>query len=142
MNPGTRADHDQFCRNEGWELVRDARGRAVAHHVTYELALNDGSILRTRISRPVNKKAYGVHLWKAILREQLVVTEDEFWACVNDRVLPDRGQADQTVPDEALPASLVHQLIHVARVPEDVVKTMSLEQAVARMTEHWSHPPA
>lgn len=140
MNAGTRVDHNQFCLNEEWELVRDARGRAVGHHVTYELPLRDGNIQRTRISHPVNKQTYGPRLWKTILRDQLEVTEEEFWACVKDKQLPDRGQDEDETPEEALPAGLVYQLIHVAGVPEDEVKTMTLEQAVARMTAHWSKP--
>lgn len=140
MNAGTRADHNQFCLNEEWELVRDAQGRPVRHHITYELALPDGNTLRTRVSRPANKTVYGPSLWKTILRDQLDVTEAEFWACVKEGQLPNRGQSDDEIPEAALPAGLVYQLIHVAQVPEAEVKTLTLEQAMAVMTEHWSKP--
>jgi len=140
VNAGTRADHNRFCLNEEWELVRDAQGREVRHHVTYELALADGRILRTRISRPVKKVTYGAQLWKTILRDQLCVAEAEFWACVNNKVKPDRGDAPEQ-PEHALPAQLVFQLIHEAHVPEDEVAKMSLEQAVGAMTRHWATPP-
>lgn len=138
MNAGTRVDHNQFCLYEGWELVRNARGGAVAHHVTYELTLRDGTILRTRISHPVNKETYGVSLWKAILRDQLVVTEEQLWACLRNKQLPDRGQDDDDTPEKALPASLAYQLIHEAGVPEAQVATMTLADAMVVMTEHWS----
>lgn len=140
MNAGTRVDHDQFCRIEKWDQVRDARGRAVGHHVTYELLLADGTRLRTRISHPVNKDTYGPRLWKTILREQLVVTEDEFWACVKDRQVPDRGQSDDEAPAGALPAALVYQLIHHAAVPEAEVAQMTLPAAMDVMTRYWSRP--
>lgn len=140
MSAGTRVDHNQFCLNEQWTMVRDARGRAVSHHVTYELPLHDGRILRTRISRPVNKDTYGPRLWKTILNDQLVVIEAEFWACVKDKQLPDRGPDDDT-PAKTLPASLVYQLIHEAGVPEPDVATMTLTDAMAVMTEYWSKPP-
>lgn len=140
MNAGTRVDHNRFCLNEEWTLVRGARGREVRHHVTYELDLPDGRVLRTRVSRPVQKVVYGVDLWKAILREQLCVTEDEFWACVKSKVKPDRGGGSVEPPPQSLPASLVHQLIHQAGVPEEQVATMTLKEAVKAMTAHWSEP--
>lgn len=127
-----------------WELVRDAKGRPVGHHITYELKLHDGRVLRTRVSRPANKTTYGPGLWKAILSKQLDVTEVEFWAGVKHRhrhrQRPERGQPQVDTAEATLPAGLVHQLIHVARVPEDEVKKLTLEQAVAVMAEHWSTP--
>lgn len=111
------------------------------HHVTFELALHDGRILRTRISRPVNTTTYGPGLWRAILREQLHVSEDEFWVCVNDKQVPDRGQGLPEPSEAALPAGLVYQLIHVAGVAEDDVRSMTLAHALSVLTEHWSQPP-
>ncbi|GAB2737121.1 hypothetical protein [Nocardioides pakistanensis] len=140
MNAGTRVDHNQFCINDKWEKVRDARGREVRHHVTWELALGDGRILRTRISRPLKKETYGPTLWRRILRDQLEVTEEEFWACVTEGVRPDRGVHDDQVPQNALPAQLVYQLIHQAGISEDEVARMTLQQATAAMAAYWSTP--
>lgn len=117
----------------------DSRGREVGHHVTWELSLADGRVLRTRISHPVNKKAYGPALWKTILRDQLEVTEAEFWACIKDAVRPDRGHAVELPPD-ALPAQLVNQLIRQAGVAEHEVARMSLPQALEALAAHWSTP--
>lgn len=140
-NPGRRRDHNRFCEIEGWTLVRNARGKAVGHHVTYELELPDGQILRTRISRPVNHATYGPNLWSAILGPaQLRVSEAEFWACVHNREPPDRGASTPTPPDKALPADLVYRLITVVGVPEEQVAAMNREEAIAAMTEHWSKP--
>ena len=58
----------------------DARGGKVIHYITYELPLFDGRRLRTRVWRPADNTTYGPSLWKAILRDRLEVTEDEFWA--------------------------------------------------------------
>ncbi|HET7326151.1 MAG TPA: hypothetical protein VFJ14_02580 [Nocardioidaceae bacterium] len=140
-NPGSRADHDKFCRVEGWSEVRNARGKAVQHHITYELRLSDGRVLRARVSRPANTKTYGSGLWGAILTDQLCVTEEQFWACVNDSELPNRGEDEDELAGNALPAQLVFQLIHVARIPEEQVAEMSLDEAVAAMTTYWSRPP-
>ena len=112
----------------------------MAHHLTFELALPDGRVLRTRISRPPDGTAYGRNLWHHILRDQLDVTEPEFWACVQDGVRPDRGADDGGVPAGALPASLVHQLIHVAGVPEREIEGLTLDVAVEIMSAVWSRP--
>ena len=67
----TRADHEKFCRIEGWTSVRNARGSETNHHVTYELALPDGNVLRTRVSHPIDRSDYGPALWSHVLRDQL-----------------------------------------------------------------------
>lgn len=137
--PGSRRDHNRFCQLEGWTEVRNGRGRKVGHHITYELTLPDGHILRTRISGPPNTETYGPRLWAQVL-DQLQVTEAEFWACVSDRKLPDRGAPGGDAPANALPADLVYQLIHVVGVPEDEVATITLERALEAMRAHWSRP--
>lgn len=114
----------------------NAKGRPVAHHVTLELVLHDGRILRTRISRPVDRTTYGPSMWSHILRDQLEVTADEFWACVQDGLLPDRGA--QVVPEHALPASLVFQLMREIGLTADEVGAMTKDQAVARMQTFWT----
>lgn len=133
----TRADHDAFCRTEGWSLVRDARGGTVKHHRTYELALPDGRILRTRISRPVDKSGYGPAIWQHILRDQLAVDEGTFWACVKDGAKPRRGPV-HVAPAESIPAGVVFQLIHKAGVPEAEVARLSRDEAIARLQEFWA----
>jgi hypothetical protein len=130
-----RKDHEAFCTAEGWQRVRDARGRTGTHHVTYELALPDGRILRTRISHPVDRSGYGTSLWSHILRDQLQVTEGEFWACVRENIKPDRGVPEP--PAAALPADLVHMLITRAGLSEAEVAAMSKDQAVARLQRYW-----
>jgi hypothetical protein len=132
----TREAHDAFCRTEGWHLVRNARGQTGTHHVTYELHLHDGRILRTRISHPVNRETYGERLWSHILRDQLDVDEPTFWACARDGTKPDRGAPEP--PPEALPADLVHLLLTRVRLSEAEVAGMSKEEAVARMQRYWA----
>ena len=135
-----RERHDRFCVVEGWERVRDARGRTGTHHVTYELLLHDDRILRTRISHPVNRTVdrtvYGAALWSHILRDQLVVTEGEFWDGVIDGKLPDRGIPSS--PKESLPADLVHLLLHRVGLSEAAVSELTKEDAVARLQRYWT----
>jgi len=132
----TREHHDRFCCVEGWERVRDARGRTGTHHVTYEFYLVDGRVLRTRVSHPVDRSTYGASMWRHILRDQLEVAEGEFWACVLDGTLPDRGVPQP--PAESLPAELVHLLINRVGLAEDVVAKMDKGEAVARLQRYWA----
>jgi len=132
----TREDHGAFCKADGWQPVRDARGKTGTHHVTYELELHDGRILRTRISHPVNRDTYGPSIWAHILRDQLDVDEAAFWGCVQDGTKPDRGEPE--LPAGALPADLVHLLLTRVHLTEAEIAAMSVDQAVARMQRYWA----
>ena len=139
-SPGSRQDHDRFCQVEQWSEVRNARGKKVGYHITYELELPDGRMLRTRVSRQANNTTYGASLWNAILTEQLCVSEQEFWECVSNRNPPKRGFAAAETQGSALPAQLVHQLIHDLGVPEREIVGMTLERATELMVAFWSQP--
>lgn len=132
----TPKDHETFCRTEGWRPVRDARGRTGTHHVTFEFDLPDGGVARARVSHPADRTDYGRSLWTHILRDQLLVSEEEFWTCVCDGVAPDRGRVVES-PD-ALPAELVHLLIHRVGLRDDEVAAMSRRQAVERIQRYWT----
>lgn len=132
---GGRDDHEKFCLTERWELVTNARGKPVRHHATYRLILQDGRILRTRISRPVDRTTYSSSIWNHILQDQLEVGEDEFWACVDDGTLPARGMA--ATPASAIPLALVWQLTRTVGMNERDVARMTKEQAVQAINDYW-----
>lgn len=132
----TRKDHERFCQVEQWNPVRDARGRTGTHHVTFELTLPDGRVLRTRISHPMDRNSYGPSLWRHILRDQLQVSEPEFWACAHDGVLPDRGTYE--TPPGALPAEVVHLLLSRVGLDATAVGQMTKEEAITRLQKFWT----
>lgn len=105
-------------------------------HVTCELHLHDGRILRTRISHPVNRDTYGPRIWAHILRDQLDVDQAAFWTCVQDGIKPSRGIPE--LPAGALPADLVHLLLTRVRLSEAEVAAMTKDQAIARMQQYWA----
>lgn len=132
--PATRKDHETFCVTEGWVRRTTATGRTGTHHVNYELTLPDGRVLLTRISHPVDRSDYGARLWSHILRDQLAVTEDEFWQCVNDRVAPNRGgEPTPGAQPAGIPVGVAAVLIEQFHVPEAEVRSMTKEQAIERM---------
>lgn len=136
----SRRDHVRFCQREGWQEVRNARGKKVRHHITYELVLSSGAILRTRISRPANNDTYGPRLWSSILADQLCVSEAEFWDCLTNGVVPVRERLSSIASAHAIPAALAYQLLHVVGLPEEHVAALTKDEAISIMQEHWSRP--
>ncbi|RZT14713.1 hypothetical protein EV649_5489 [Kribbella sp. VKM Ac-2569] len=134
--PATRTDHENFCITEGWAERKRATGKRGTHHVNYEFALPDGRILYTRISHPVDRTGHGPSIWSHILRDQLAVTAEEFWACVEDKVLPDRQELQ--VPAETIPVGIVRVLIVEAHVPEAQVQAMTKAEAIQRLAEFYT----
>lgn len=131
----TRADHKKFVETEGWQLLKNVRGNK-GDHYRYSLEV-DGDVLYTRISHPLSaKEPYGNDLWAHILRDQLKVAEDEFWACVKDGKPPQRSQPKRP-PGEPVPPDVIWQLIHKVGVPEDDVRTMSKLEAVERLRRYY-----
>jgi len=80
-------------------------------------------------------------MWRHILTEQLDVSQEEFWACVDDGQPPRRGAPDMPAQDASIPASLVYQLIHDVGLSEGEISRLTRAEAIARMQAHWSRPP-
>ena len=116
--------------------MRDTRGRTGTHHVTYELVLDDGRVVRTRVSHPPDRTGYGPSLWAHLLRDQLGVSEEAFWACVRQGRPPDRGR--RPAPADALPAEVAHLLIVKVGLPERDVAAMTKTEALARLQRFWA----
>jgi len=134
--PATREDHDQFCVTEQWALVRGASGKPVKHHRTYELPLWDGRILRTRISKPIDKSDYAPSMWAHILREQLQVAAAVFWACVNDGTVPDRGKPKPVDIKKAVPLHLREEL-RKFDVPDGEILSLDAAGAARLLAEKY-----
>jgi hypothetical protein len=120
---------------EGWTAVRKADGKKVKHHVTYELELPDGRVLRTRISPPPNKQTYGTALWSHILRDQLAVDDATFWTCARDGVRPHRGQPEPV--GETIPADLVQLLKRRMHLTDAEIADMSKREAIEAANRFW-----
>lgn len=137
----TRRDHERFCVVEGWDRRRDAQGKSGTDHVRFEFVLPDGRILYTRVSHSADRSGYGAQLLAHILRDQLDVTELEFWSCVQDGQKPDRG-AQVVAAGEAIPLGVAQALIQVFHIPEDEVMAMTKDEAVQRLVKGYSQPEA
>jgi hypothetical protein len=81
---------------------------------------------------------YSEELWQTILREQLQVTEEQFWACVIEGTRPEHGIV--TKPGsaaETIPANIVHTL-QVNGLTDAEITALGRDGAIKRAQEIWS----
>lgn len=60
----------RYCERDGWELYKET------DHYFYRKFLNDGRILRTKVSKGTGE--IHRHLWQEILKRQLETTQEHF----------------------------------------------------------------
>lgn len=133
----TRRDHQRFAVLEGWAEVRDARGRTGSHHITCELVLETGEVLRTRISHSPDRSEYGPSIWAHILPDQLKVTESVFWDVLTTGEPPQRpGPA--TLRREPLPTDMIWQLRNRVGLDDAAVAELSLQEATERLARYYT----
>ena len=63
-------DLKRYCERDGWELYKET------DHYFYRKILDDGSILRTKVSKGTGE--IRGHLWREILKKQLQTTIEHF----------------------------------------------------------------
>jgi hypothetical protein len=125
----TFGDLKTFVEHDGWtEEPNLARGRARTGDLRrYRKDLPDGTILRTKVSHSLRDEI-GIDLFKHILRDQLRVTEGQFWDVVRGRTT--ELAAAPPAQAETVPGWLVQRLLTV-RLREDVVRAMTADEARA-----------
>lgn len=131
MRPLRHADHRRFVETEGWVKKATATaGSKTGDHWRYTLRLATGEYLYTRVSHG-RGSINDPDLVATIFREQLQVSEADFYRCVNDRVLPPRPAPDvPATPAEGLDAKLVMNLIRRVGLTQAEVAQLSKAEAV------------
>ena len=130
----TFGDLKTYVERDGWtEEPNLARGKKrVGDHWRYRKEQPDGTARRTKVSHAVRDEI-GATLFHRILREQLGVDEERFWAVV-------RGLSEERAsPVEAprtTPGWLVQLLIFTAGHPEEQVRAMTPEEANAAWVDY------
>jgi hypothetical protein len=130
----TFRDLRTYVNNDRWtEEPNLARGRRrTGDHRRYFRDLPDGTRLRTKVSHD-ERAEIGPDLFHRILRDQLRVTEDQFWAVVRGRFSAD---AELLTPIEPIPGWLVTRLIFSVGLSEENVARMTVEEAQAAWIEY------
>ncbi|MFI4971208.1 MAG: hypothetical protein ACHP7H_00895 [Hyphomicrobiales bacterium] len=137
--PLAHSDHKKFVEIEGWTKKGTVSGAGKSgDHFRYSLRLNTGEILYTRVSHgsgSINDPS----LVASILREQLRVSEQDFYRCVNDGTLPPRPAPDDLeAPVEGLDAKLVRNLINKVGLSQPEVAAINKAEAVERWLKYLS----
>src|SRR5262249_9277618 len=101
-----------------------------------ELSLPDGRTLRTRVSHPPNRTAYGPSMWAHILRDQLCVDEATFWAAVRQGVQPPRVHA--AARTTSLPSEVAALLVNRVGLTREQVTALSRQEAIERLNRFWT----
>lgn len=73
-----------------------------------------------------------------VLRDQLHVSEEAFWSCVQNGARPDRGV--RTPPRSSLPADLANLLHTRVGLTPDEIAALARDEAIARLQQHWTEP--
>ncbi len=125
------ADLHRFCEIDGWE--KTTKGRRNPDHIRYRKILDDGRVLRTKVSHGHGSIGDSA-LWHRIWREQLALGgEQEFWDAL--RTGQPVNRASRTPPPPSGPSKpgwLLNSLIFIAGVPEHEVEGLSVEEAETR----------
>ena len=66
-----------------------------------------------------------------------MVTETEFWDCVNDKQIPDRGTKARPDVDH-IPTDVIWALLHRVGMSESDIQAMTKEEAISRLTLFWT----
>lgn len=121
-----------------WVVRKTARGKKAGDHTRYRKVLPDGSILITKVSHG-RKGIDDPDLFAHILRTQLKVTAEQFWAAVDHGTKPERpGVEPESVPKESIPFDLARNLLVKAGIPQSKLARMSKDEAIARWQEYLS----
>jgi hypothetical protein len=124
-----------FLGLDGW--TED--GRRSTDHDYFEKRLTTGETLVTRVSR-AGHKTMSAGRFKAILADQLRISETQFWEVLRSRRPTERPSPDPLGEPRSLPLWLVQQLER-AGVPASRIATLDETAARARLDSLRSRRP-
>jgi hypothetical protein len=128
-------DIERFCKIDGWEQQTDVGGSR-QRHIRYEKPLADELSLRTQISHD-RSSTPSPGRWKAILRNQLKVTEEQFWEALRTGTAVDRTPPPP--PPEPIPVEeWVREGLRRTGMTDEEVDRLAPEEAQQELYRRWS----
>jgi hypothetical protein len=119
----------RFCEVDGWEKTEATR----PDHHRYRKRLEDGTVLRTKVSLGRGPACGDPALWNQIWRHQLALkSEDQFWEVLDTGQPAVRGEPPEPLPEPQMDAWLFEALVHTVGVDEADVRGMDGDEALAR----------
>lgn len=124
-----KKDVKRFCELDGWE---ETEAVSPDHH-RYRKRLDDGTVLRTKVSFGRGPICRAPALWAKIWRHQLGLdSEDEFWEVLKSRRASHRGAPAEPPAEPQMAAWLFEALVYTFGVDEREVRTLSEDEALRR----------
>lgn len=123
----------EFLRHDDW-----AEDRATGHDF-YEKTLADGEILRTHASRS-GSKTMSPGRFKAILSDQLLLSEAEFWEVLRTKISAPRPSPAPEPAPASLPLWLALALEREAGLTRDQIAVLDEDDARRVLVEARSKP--
>jgi hypothetical protein len=128
-----KQDLRRFCEIDGWEQT-EARS---PDHDRYRKTLENGDILRTRVSHGRGPACDDPALWSRIWRHQLALqSEAEFWEVLRTRRPANRGEPTAAPQQPSMPAWLFEFLVNAIGLPESDVLDMAEDEAMQTYMRH------
>lgn len=133
-----KKDLRRFCELDGWEKTKATS----PDHDRYRKTLENGDILRTRVSHGRGPACDDPALWNRIWRYQLALqSEAEFWEVLRTRRPAGRSPIGRDTPTAVLQQPsmstwLFEFLVNVIGLSENDVLDMTEEQAMQRYMRH------
>ncbi|MGH2848775.1 MAG: hypothetical protein ACRDL0_22710 [Thermoleophilaceae bacterium] len=124
-----KKDVTRFCVLDGWE---ETEAVSPDHH-RYRKRLDDGTVLRTKVSLGRGPICHTPALWAKVWRHQLGLnSEEEFWEVLKTRRPAQRGAPAAPPAEPQMPAWLFEALVYTSGVDESEVRSLNEDEALAR----------
>lgn len=134
MRPPTFGEILRFIEADtGWAPTR-ATG-----HTFFEKTLANGEVLSTHVSHALDKSP-GPGRFSQILKYQLKVSADEFWAVISESRPAHRPAPPATATPKPLSVSLALQLQKQLGLSQQDLVGMTREEAVRLLQAHYAKP--
>ncbi|MEO9045244.1 MAG: hypothetical protein ABI352_09520 [Candidatus Dormibacter sp.] len=124
---------EQFCRSDGWDLVRET------DHSFFRKVLADGTVLETHSSFS-SSKTVSANRFALILRTQLRVSAQAFWDTLRTGETALRPSAPLPDMPPSLPAWLLRSLKREVGLTDDDTSSLSEVAAHQLLIDHRSSP--
>lgn len=131
MKTPTWAEIEEFCRKDGWKELRES------DHRFFQKVLGDATVLETHTSFAPGKTMRPGR-FKAILRDQLKVDDDQFWEVLRTGKPAHRPAPLSAAPQVRHPAHVVRVLKQELHKTEEEIAQLSPDGARRLVEAHWS----
>ena len=135
MRTATWQEIEEFCRKDGWLLIRSTG------HSFYRKVLPDGTVLETHVSF-AGQKTMSAGRFALVLRTQLKVSQEDFWGVLRTGRPAARPSVPLPPALSGMPAWVAGALKYQFGWSDEEIAAMDPAAAEAYALEQWSSSAA